>query len=370
MAYSPCFRREAGAAGKDTRGILRVHQFDKVEMVLFEQPEDSAGRPRVDDRARRGAPPAAGPALSGPAHGTGDMGFVQGKKYDLEVWAPGVERWLEVSSCSNFRDFQARRMADPLPARAGREARAASTRSTARAWRCRGSWPRSSRSTSRPDGSVIVPEVLRRYIGADTIGGAARPEQAPDRPAARSREDRGRSRSMDQQQPPIGSTPPDEPTSMTPPPAASPPPPTPQPPAAQPPAAYAPPPSQQPAAYTPPPQQWAPAVAAGPAPGVKYAGNGARLLAYIVDAILLGILIWIVIIVLGILIAAVAAAGSDTAAVLGSIALLVAVLGVSLAYFPWFWSRGGQTPGMKMLRLRVVRAADGGPVSGGRPSCA
>ena len=110
-AYTPCFRREAGAAGKDTRGILRVHQFDKVEMVLFEKPEASNEAlewmtGRAEDLLRR-----LGLAYRVLLMATRDMGFVQAKKYDLEVWAPGVERWLEVSSCSNFRDYQARRMA-------------------------------------------------------------------------------------------------------------------------------------------------------------------------------------------------------------------------------------------------------------------
>ena len=110
-AYSPCFRREAGAAGKDTRGILRVHQFDKVEMVLFEKPEDSAAAlewmtGRAEILLQR-----LGLAYRVLLMATRDMGFTQARKYDLEVWAPGVERWLEVSSCSNFRDFQARRMA-------------------------------------------------------------------------------------------------------------------------------------------------------------------------------------------------------------------------------------------------------------------
>jgi len=110
VAYSPCFRREAGAAGKDTRGILRVHQFDKVEMVCFERPEAS-------DEALEWLTACAEVILRRlelpyrvKLMATGDMGFVQAKKYDLEVWAPGVERWLEVSSVSNFRDYQARRM--------------------------------------------------------------------------------------------------------------------------------------------------------------------------------------------------------------------------------------------------------------------
>jgi seryl-tRNA synthetase len=109
-AYSPCFRREAGAAGAKTRGILRVHQFDKVEMVAFVRPEDSNETLEwMTERAeiclqRLGLPYRV------KLMATGDMGFTQAKKYDLEVWAPGVEDWLEVSSISNFRDYQARRM--------------------------------------------------------------------------------------------------------------------------------------------------------------------------------------------------------------------------------------------------------------------
>ena len=110
-AYTPCFRREAGAAGKDTRGILRVHQFDKVEMVLFERPEASAEALEwmtgvAEELLRR-----LGLAYRVLLMATREMGFTQARKYDLEVWSPGVERWLEVSSCSNFKDFQARRMA-------------------------------------------------------------------------------------------------------------------------------------------------------------------------------------------------------------------------------------------------------------------
>jgi seryl-tRNA synthetase len=110
VAYSPSFRREAGAAGKATRGILRVHQFDKVEMVAFTRPEDSA----AELERMTGCAEAALQLLGLPYRvrllSTGDMGFTQAKTYDIEVWAPGVQEWLEVSSVSNFRDFQARRM--------------------------------------------------------------------------------------------------------------------------------------------------------------------------------------------------------------------------------------------------------------------
>ena len=97
-AYTPCFRREAGAAGKDTRGILRVHQFDKVEMVLFERPEEApAALEWMTERAEV-LLQRLGLAYRVLLMSTREMGFVQAKKYDLEVWSPGVERWLEVSS--------------------------------------------------------------------------------------------------------------------------------------------------------------------------------------------------------------------------------------------------------------------------------
>ena len=109
-AYSPCFRREAGAAGAKTRGILRVHQFDKVEMVAFVRPEDSNDTLEWMTQRAEICLQRLGLPYRVKLMATGDMGFTQAKKYDLEVWAPGVEDWLEVSSVSNFRDYQARRM--------------------------------------------------------------------------------------------------------------------------------------------------------------------------------------------------------------------------------------------------------------------
>jgi len=110
VAYSPSFRREAGAAGKQTRGILRVHQFDKVEMVSFTKPDDSAGELERMTGCAEAALQLLGLAYRVRLLSTGDMGFTQAKTYDLEAWSPGVQEWLEVSSVSNFRDFQARRM--------------------------------------------------------------------------------------------------------------------------------------------------------------------------------------------------------------------------------------------------------------------
>ena len=169
-AYSPCFRREAGAAGRDTRGIMRVHQFDKVEMVFFERPEDSE---RALDQLTAFAETLLqrlGLAYRVLLMATREMGFVQSRKYDLEVWAPGVERWLEVSSCSNFRDYQARRMAIRYRAVAGARPELVHT--------LNGSGLALPRTVAailetyqQPDGSVVVPEVLRSRMGTDRIVG-------------------------------------------------------------------------------------------------------------------------------------------------------------------------------------------------------
>ncbi len=170
-AYSPCFRREAGAAGKDTRGILRVHQFDKVEMVLFERPEDSpAALEWMTERAEI-LLQRLGLAYRVLLMSTREMGFTQARKYDLEVWSPGVERWLEVSSCSNFRDYQARRMAIRYRPDAGARPELVHT--------LNGSGLALPRVVAailetyqHPDGSVTVPEVLRPYLGRDVIEAA------------------------------------------------------------------------------------------------------------------------------------------------------------------------------------------------------
>jgi seryl-tRNA synthetase len=167
-AYSPCFRREAGAAGKDTRGILRVHQFDKVEMVLFERPEDSPAALEWMTGRAEVLLQRLGLAYRVLLMSTGEMGFTQARKYDLEVWAPGVERWLEVSSCSNFRDYQARRMAIRYRPEPGAKTELVHT--------LNGSGLALARIVAalletfqRPDGAVVVPEVLRPYLGRETI---------------------------------------------------------------------------------------------------------------------------------------------------------------------------------------------------------
>ena len=108
-AYSPCFRREAGSYGKDTRGLNRVHQFDKVELVKFVEPETSYDELEGLVGNAEAVLQALGLHYRVNLLCTGELSFAAAKCYDLEVWSPGQERWLEVSSCSNFEDFQARR---------------------------------------------------------------------------------------------------------------------------------------------------------------------------------------------------------------------------------------------------------------------
>jgi seryl-tRNA synthetase len=169
-AYSPCFRREAGAAGAKTRGILRVHQFDKVEMVAFVRPEESNDAlewmtNRAEILLQRLGLPYRVKLMA-----TGDMGFTQAKKYDLEVWAPGVEDWLEVSSVSNFRDYQARRMQIRYRPEKGAKPEILHT--------LNGSGLALARVVAailevyqQGDGSVVVPEALRDRLGERITAG-------------------------------------------------------------------------------------------------------------------------------------------------------------------------------------------------------
>ncbi len=163
-AYSASFRREAGAAGRDTRGILRVHQFDKVEMVSFTAPEDSADELEWLTGCAETLLQRLGLAYRVVLMSTREMGFVQARKYDLEVWAPGVERWLEVSSVSNFRDYQARRMAIRHRSEAGAKPELVHT--------LNGSGLALPRTVAailetfqQPDGTIAIPDVLRPAFG-------------------------------------------------------------------------------------------------------------------------------------------------------------------------------------------------------------
>jgi seryl-tRNA synthetase len=167
-AYTPCFRREAGAAGKETRGILRVHQFDKVEMVLFERPDDSAPALEWMTGVAESLLQRLGLAYRVVLMSTREMGFVQAKKYDLEAWSPGVERWLEVSSCSNFRDYQARRMAIRYRPEAGARPELVHTLNGSALGMAR-TVAAIIETYQQPDGTILVPEVLRPYLRRDRI---------------------------------------------------------------------------------------------------------------------------------------------------------------------------------------------------------
>jgi len=167
-AYSPCFRREAGAAGKDTRGLLRVHQFDKVELVRYERPERS--REGLEELTRHAEIllERLGLHYRRLLLASGDLGFSSAMTYDLEVWAPGVGKWLEVSSCSVFTDYQARRANIRFrPAHGEKPEFVHTLNGSALAL------PRVVAALletyQEADGSVTLPEVLRAYVGSQRL---------------------------------------------------------------------------------------------------------------------------------------------------------------------------------------------------------
>jgi seryl-tRNA synthetase len=168
VGYSPCFRREAGAHGKDTRGLIRVHEFDKVELVRYTTPEASAEEhERLTAHAERVLQ-----LLELPYRvlllASGDTGFASAKTYDLEVWAPGVGKWLEVSSCSNFLDFQARRANIRYRPASGEKPRFVHTLNGSGV-----AFPRTIigllEHHQQADGSIRIPEALRPYVGTDVL---------------------------------------------------------------------------------------------------------------------------------------------------------------------------------------------------------
>ena len=168
-AYSACFRAEAGSAGRDTRGLIRQHQFNKVELVKFAKPEDSYEElEKLTNDAER-VLQLLGLPYRVVCLSTGDLGFSSAKTYDIEVWMPSYGRYVEISSCSNFEDFQARRAAIRCKKDAGSKARLLHT--------LNGSGVALGRTTAailenyqNEDGSITVPEVLRKYMGTDKIG--------------------------------------------------------------------------------------------------------------------------------------------------------------------------------------------------------
>ncbi|MBS3933178.1 MAG: serine--tRNA ligase [Truepera sp.] len=168
-AFTPCFRREAGSYGKEVRGINRVHQFDKVEMVQFTHPEASYQALEAMTELAEGLLAALELPYRRLLMCSGDMGFTQSKKYDLEVWAAGQERWLEVSSISNMEAFQARRLATRFrSAGKGKIELVHTLNGSALAL------PRTMAALlethQNQDGSVNIPAVLRPFFGAERMG--------------------------------------------------------------------------------------------------------------------------------------------------------------------------------------------------------
>ena len=168
VAYSPCFRREKMSAGRDVRGIKRGHQFDKVEMVKFVHPEHSDAELEsllgdAEDICKR-----LGLTYRVIQMCTGDLSFVAAIKYDIDVWAPGSEEWLEVSSCANFGDFQARRANLRFRPTGGGKPEFLHTLNGSGL-----ALPRIMiavlETYQQEDGSVVVPEVLRPYLGGESL---------------------------------------------------------------------------------------------------------------------------------------------------------------------------------------------------------
>jgi seryl-tRNA synthetase len=165
-AYTPCFRSEAGSYGRDVRGIIRVHQFQKVELVKFTRPESSYDELEkltadAEDILQRLGLPYRRVVLC-----TGDTSFSSAKTYDIEVWLPGQNGYKEISSCSNFESFQARRAA--IRVRAGKKAEFAHTLNGSGLAVGR-TWVAIVENYQQKDGSVVVPEALRPYLNVEVI---------------------------------------------------------------------------------------------------------------------------------------------------------------------------------------------------------
>ncbi len=165
-AYTPCFRSEAGSYGRDVRGIIRQHQFQKVELVKFVRPDRSYAELEsltsdAEDILRRLGLPFRTVVLS-----TGDMGFASAKTYDIEVWLPGQGGYKEISSCSNFESFQARRAG--IRYRAGKKTEPLHTLNGSGLAVGR-TWVAIVENYQQADGSVVIPEPLRPYLNAERI---------------------------------------------------------------------------------------------------------------------------------------------------------------------------------------------------------
>src|SRR5579864_1459351 len=167
-AWTPCFRSEAGAAGKDTRGMIRMHQFNKVELVSITRPEDSDAEHERMTQCAEEVLKRLGLAYRVVLLSTGDMGFAARKTYDIEVWLPGQDTYREISSCSNCGDYQARRMNARYRPKEGKGTRPVHT--------LNGSGLAVGRTMiavlenfQRHDGTVAIPPVLQPYLGGEEV---------------------------------------------------------------------------------------------------------------------------------------------------------------------------------------------------------
>lgn len=167
-AYTPCFRREAGSYGADTRGLMRIHQFDKVELVKFVRPETSYDELELLLKDAEEVLQLLNLPYRVLALATGDLSFAAAKCYDIEVCAAGIGRWLEVSSCSNFESFQARRMNIRFRPEKGAKVEYVHTLNGSGL-----ALPRTIiaiiENYQTADGKVVVPEVLQKYLGTDIL---------------------------------------------------------------------------------------------------------------------------------------------------------------------------------------------------------
>ena len=167
-AYTPCFRSEAGSYGKDVRGIIRQHQFQKVELVKFTRPEQSWDEHEKLTCDAEAVLQRLGLHYRVVALCTADLGFASAKTYDLEVWLPGQNLFREISSCSNFTDFQARRANIRYRPEGGRKTELVHTLNGSGLAIGR-TWVAIVENYQQADGSVLIPEALRPYLGADRI---------------------------------------------------------------------------------------------------------------------------------------------------------------------------------------------------------
>lgn len=167
--YSGCFRKEAGAAGKDTRGLLRIHQFDKVEMVKFTKPEESYAELETLVQDAESVLQALGIHYRVIELCAGDLGDKGAKCYDIELWAPGVGRFLEISSCTNFEAYQSRRANIRFRRGQGEKPEFVHILNGS-GLACPRLFAGILENFQNPDGTVTIPEALRPYVGTDRLG--------------------------------------------------------------------------------------------------------------------------------------------------------------------------------------------------------